>query len=182
MTKRRSTKGALLMSVLSLFLCFSMLLGTTFAWFTDEVESGKNVIKSGNLDITLEYFDGSAWQTVEGASAILDETALWEPGYTEVAYFRIKNNGSLDLKYQFGVNIVSETEGVNKANEPFKLSDYIYFDVFEAGDTTQTFTCTGKNAKNCFVFTYVPAEGEDAGKAVLGSFARTMGSFAISIR
>ena len=51
-----------------------------------------------------------------------------------------------------------------------------------AGDTTQTFTCTGKNAKNSFVFTYVPAEGEDAGKAVLGSFARTMGSFAISIR
>jgi predicted ribosomally synthesized peptide with SipW-like signal peptide len=55
MTKKRSTKTALLMSVLSLFLCFSMLLGTTYAWFTDSVSSANNIITAGNLDVVLEY-------------------------------------------------------------------------------------------------------------------------------
>ena len=58
MTTRKGTKRALLMSVMSLFLCFAMLLGTTFAWFTDSVTSANNIIKSGNLDIELEYWDG----------------------------------------------------------------------------------------------------------------------------
>ena len=71
MTTRKGTKRALLMSVMSLFLCFAMLLGTTFAWFTDSVTSANNIIKSGNLDIELEYWDGKAWKTVKGASDIL---------------------------------------------------------------------------------------------------------------
>ena len=54
MNNRKTTKKALLMSALSLLLCFSMLIGTTFAWFTDEVKSGKNQIMAGNLDIELE--------------------------------------------------------------------------------------------------------------------------------
>ncbi len=129
MTKT-NTKKALLASLLSLVLCFSMLLGTTFAWFTDSVTSANNVIKAGNLDIELEYWDGTAWVDVSGKSDILTNE-LWEPGVTEVAYFRIANAGSLALKYQFGINIVSETEGKDKDNVSFKLSDYIMFGVVE---------------------------------------------------
>ena len=55
MTKRKSTKSALITSVLALFLCFAMLLGSTFAWFTDSVASANNIITSGNLDIVVEY-------------------------------------------------------------------------------------------------------------------------------
>ncbi len=130
MTKNKTTKRALLSSAMALFLCFAMLLGTTFAWFTDSVTSANNIIMSGNLDIELDYWNGTEWKTVEGASDILAGD-LWEPGYTDVAYLRMRNAGSLALKYQLGVNIVSETEGVNKAGETFKLSDYIYFDVKE---------------------------------------------------
>ena len=53
MTKRRSTKNALISSVLALVLCFTMLLGTTYAWFTDSVTSATNIIAAGNLDIEL---------------------------------------------------------------------------------------------------------------------------------
>ena len=35
MTKSKNTKRALLASVLSLMLCAAMLVGSTFAWFTD---------------------------------------------------------------------------------------------------------------------------------------------------
>ena len=128
--KTRSTKRALLSSALALLLCFAMLVGTTFAWFTDSVTSENNIIKSGNLDVTFDYWNGSEWVTVAGASDILSAD-LFEPGYTEVAYFRVSNVGSLALKYQLGVNIVSETAGTNVAGEEFKLSDYIYFDVVE---------------------------------------------------
>ena len=129
--KKTNTKRSLLCSVLALLLCFTMLVGTTFAWFTDSVTSANNVIKSGTLDIDLEYWDGSDWQDVEGASDILDDKALWEPGYADVAYFRIKNNGSLALKYKFGVSVISETPGVNAAGDSFLLSDYIYYDVID---------------------------------------------------
>ena len=130
MTNTRSTKRALLMSVVALVLCFTMLTGTTFAWFTDSVTSENNVIKAGNLDIVLEYWNGTEWKDVKGASDILDGD-LWEPGYVDIAYLRFKNAGSLALKYQLGVNIVSETDGKTPAGEAITLSDYIYYDVFE---------------------------------------------------
>ena len=130
MTNAKSTKRSLLTSVLALVICFAMLIGTTFAWFTDSVTSANNVIMSGNLDIELEYWNGEKWVDVSGKSDILTNT-LWEPGATEVAYLRVKNAGSLALKYQLGINVVSETAGVNAAGDSFLLSDYILFGVVE---------------------------------------------------
>ena len=130
MTRKYSTKKALISSILALVMCFSMLLGTTFAWFTDSVTSANNIIQSGNLDIELEYWNGTEWVDVAGKSDIITNK-LWEPGVTEVAYLRVANAGSLALKYQLGVNILSETAGVNVAGEEFLLSDYIQFGIVE---------------------------------------------------
>lgn len=132
MNNKKSTKRTLLTSVLSLVLCMSMLIGTTFAWFTDSVTSGNNIIKSGNLDIELEYYneDTKEWITVEGASDIFTSN-LWEPGHTEVVYLKLTNKGTLALKYQLGVNIVSETGSVNVEGDSFKLSQYIEYGVVE---------------------------------------------------
>ena len=130
MTKQKSTKRALLMSALSLLMCVSMLIGSTFAWFTDSVISGNNTIAAGNLDVELEYYNGAEWKTVNGATNLFDET-LWEPGRTDVVYLRLKNIGSLALKYELAINIVSETPGINMAGEEFLLSDYIYMGVAE---------------------------------------------------
>lgn len=68
MMKRGNTKQALFISVLALVLCISMLLGTTYAWFTDSVTSVGNIIKSGNLDLEMYWTDdlGSGqWYNVE---------------------------------------------------------------------------------------------------------------------
>ena len=130
MSKSKSIKSGLLTSAVALILCVAMLVGTTFAWFTDSVTSANNVIQSGNLDIVLEYWDGDSWEDVAGKSDILTNT-LWEPGVAEVAYLRVANAGSLALKYQLGINIVSETAGVNVAGDEFLLSDYLQFGVVE---------------------------------------------------
>lgn len=145
MTNKKSTKKALLMSCLSLLLCMSMLVGTTFAWFTDSVSSAKNQIVAGNLDVELEYakvVNGqlTGWATVAGAEDLFNPEALWEPGRVEVVYLKVSNLGTLALKYQLGVNVYGETAGTNVAGESFKLSDYLVFKTVEMPDALTTYT------------------------------------------
>ena len=131
MTKQKSTKRSLLLSALSLLMCLSLFVGSTFAWFTDSVVSGENKIVAGNLDIELEYYDeNDEWTTVDGATNLFDET-LWEPGHTDVVYLRLKNVGSLALKYKLSLSVASETPGINVYGDEFLLSDYIRMGVVE---------------------------------------------------
>ena len=109
MTKNRSTKRALISSVLSLLLCATLLVGTTFAWFTDSVTSANNIIRSGNLDVEMYWAEGKsdpdADTTVwaDASTGAIFENDLWEPGYTEVRHIKIANVGSLALKYQIHI-------------------------------------------------------------------------------
>ena len=124
------------LSLTSLILCFSMLLGTTYAWFTDTVTSANNIIQAGNLDVELEYLDAAGnWQSVTEQTNVFQENTLWEPGHTEVVYLKISNKGSLALKYRLGVNIASEIGSVNVAGEAFLLSDHIQFGAVKDVDT-----------------------------------------------
>ena len=125
MTSSKSTKRALVSSALAILICVSMLIGTTFAWFTDNASTGVNRIQAGNLDIKVEYtLDGEAWAKLDEAADLFGD-GLFEPGYTRVVAFRISNKGNLALKYNMSMNLVSETKGVNKAGEEFALSDYL---------------------------------------------------------
>ena len=125
MTSSKSTKRALLTSVLALLMCVTMLVGATFAWFTDTASTGVNKIQAGNLDIEVEYtLDGETWNDLDEATDIFQK-GLWEPGHTEVVALKFKNNGNLALKYSINMNIVDETAGVNKFNKEYKLSDYL---------------------------------------------------------
>ena len=124
-----ATKKSLLLSAVSLIICIVMLIGNTFAWFTDSVESNGNVIMAGDLDVELDYYSNGGWHSVDESTKLFDENACWEPGHTEVVYLRVSNEGSLALKYLLGVNIISESGSVNVLGEDFMLSDYIKFGV-----------------------------------------------------
>ena len=77
---KKNTRNALMMSALSLLLCVSMLVGTTFAWFTDSVQSGTNTITAGNLDIRLFHEDKGGSGEVGSTTKLFDDVKLWEPG------------------------------------------------------------------------------------------------------
>lgn len=128
MTNSKSTKRALLSSAFAILMCVAMLIGTTFAWFTDTASTGVNKIQAGNLDIKVEYrttADGN-WQLLDNATDLFGAGGtLFEPGHTRVVELRITNAGNLALKYKIGMNVVSETAGTNKAGNPYKLSDYL---------------------------------------------------------
>ena len=101
MTKTRSTKSALISSVVALLLCFTMLLGTTFAWFTDSVTSAGNKIMSGTLIVDLELLDKDGnWNSIKDNSDPVFNYENWEPGYTDVKVLKIENEGTLALKWK----------------------------------------------------------------------------------
>lgn len=106
---------------MALVLCFSMLLGTTFAWFTDNASTSVNKIQAGKLDVVLEVateFDAlgqpTKWEEVTEDTKLFKnvngEDILWEPGAGAEEWFRIRNNGNLALKYQFKTNYVNATK------------------------------------------------------------------------
>ncbi len=130
MTKHFSTKRALLASVLSLLLCVSMLVGSTFAWFTDSATTAVNTIQSGKLDVVLEMWDGEKWVDAEGKTLEFvkgamgkDQAVIWEPGCTyELPKLRISNGGNLALKFDV---IITGIGGDAKLNEVIEWSyDY----------------------------------------------------------
>ena len=113
MNESTKTKKALRGSLFALFLCIVLLIGTTFAWFTDTASTGVNKIQSGNLDVALQMQDANGnWVSAEGqtldfqkAKGAASEAILWEPGCTyKLPELRIVNNGNLALKYKIQIN------------------------------------------------------------------------------
>ena len=124
MTNRKSTKRALLGSVMAMVLCLAMLVGATFAWFTDTASTGVNKIQAGNLDVVLEMQNADGkWVSAEGktldfvkAADAKGEAILWEPGCTyELPALRIRNNGNLALKYQVIITGINGSAKLNTA-------------------------------------------------------------------
>ena len=121
MTNRKSTKRALLGSVMAMVLCLAMLVGATFAWFTDTASTGVNKIQAGNLDIEIQdetgkAIDTLAWATKDGTAFAEDgKTPLWEPGCTyTLTPFQIVNKGNLALKYKIVVTGLEGDAGLLK--------------------------------------------------------------------
>ena len=104
MTNTKSTKRALLVSVMAMVICFTMLLGTTFAWFTDKEENTGNVITAGTLELGFTYSqdNGTTWEDASVGSIF--EHTNWEPGYMEVRQINIANDGSLDFNYKLVIS------------------------------------------------------------------------------
>ena len=100
-------KAALFKSAIALLLCLSMLIGTTFAWFTDNVTSTGNIITSGTLDVEMYWtddLDRNVWYNVEDAGYnTIFSYDNWEPGYTDVRYIKIVNKGDLAMNYKLTI-------------------------------------------------------------------------------
>ena len=154
MSNKKATKRALLTSILAICLCLVMLIGSTFAWFTDTASTGVNKIVAGNLDVALQMQNENGnWVSAEGqilkwkrASAaaagdgteanpnnsftLVDSTQIfWEPGCTyQLQPIRVVNNGNLALKYKIQIT------GINGSAKLNKVIDW----TFSVNETTYT--------------------------------------------
>ena len=119
------TRKALLMSVLSMVLCVAMLVGMTFAWFTDTASTGVNKIVAGNLDVEFQYWNGEKYVNAEDATLFSEDTR-WEPGHTEIVYLKVINKGNLALKYCLNtINTFEYQYAKNSEGKQILLSDYL---------------------------------------------------------
>lgn len=142
----KSTKRALIASIVSIILCMAMMMGATFAWFTDSVSSGKNTITAGNLDISATYQDvddeGSTTYTLPDTftrsssvtfsaakneinkdTAIISED-LWEPGAVGAKLITVTNNGSLAATIKLDFTL-----------EDTGLQNALWYDFVKVNDT-----------------------------------------------
>ena len=159
--KKNATKKALLGSILAIMLCLTMLVGTTFAWFTDTASANVNKIQSGKLDVDIvdatsgETLAGSTlkWQKAAGHET---EAVLWEPGCTyTLTPFRIANNGNLNLKYKVVISgATGDTELLNAIEFTYTMggntgaagsgTTVIENEILKPDATSEVITITGK--------------------------------------
>ena len=127
MNNKKATKRALLTSIMALVMCVVMLVGTTFAWFTDTASTGVNKIQAGNLDVKLMYStDMQTWKEATEQTKLFSDNALWEPGYTQVVYLKVVNAGNLALKYEAGFSKnYTSNRGKNVNGDWYRVDNYL---------------------------------------------------------
>ena len=150
MTNRKSTKRALLGSVMAMVLCLAMLVGATFAWFTDTASTGVNKIQAGNLDVQLvdengNSLEGKTLEFKKAANAAEGEAVLWEPGCTyELPAVYVKNNGNLALKYKVVITGINGSAKLNEAIDwTINDADLSADHSLSAGATSEALTIKG---------------------------------------
>ena len=159
MNNKKTTKHALLSSVMAIVLCLAMLIGTTFAWFTDSASTAVNKIQAGTLDIQLldaqdHSIEGRslAWQKAAGHE---NDVVLWEPGCTyNLQSFKIKNNGNLALKYKIAISGIGGDAELNEVIDwSYTLANGTDFPItteghLTAGQETGLITISGQMQKS----------------------------------
>ena len=157
--KKSTTKRSLLVSVLALVMCVTMLVGTTFAWFTDSASTSVSRIEAGRLNVSLQMLDNDEeWVSAEGKTLqFLVEgkipaegtQILWEPGCTyELPKLRIVNEGNLALKYKVVISGIQGNAELNKVIEWTMDSDVLGTDVPLAVGQSKEFTIKGQMQKD----------------------------------
>ena len=157
--KKSTTKRSLLVSVLALVMCVTMLVGTTFAWFTDSASTSVSRIEAGKLNVALQMLgndgkwvsaEGKTLQfLVEGKIPAEGTQILWEPGCTyELPKLRIVNEGNLALKYKVVISGIQGDAELNKVIEWTMDSDVLGTDVPLAVGQSKEFTIKGQMQKD----------------------------------
>ena len=165
-------------SIISTLLSLVMLVGTTFAWFTDNLTTGVFTITAGSLAAQASYCtelpDGGSssvdpmWLRLNPGNTFMFGGMTFTPGTSQTAYLKLENkndnsNNVAAVKYMFSFEDV--------AASPVALT-------VEEGVTTQslsdalTFTCktassigdlTNAGAETRTLSAFTSTEGEQTG-------------------
>ena len=173
MNPKSNSKRALVSSIMVLIICAAMLLGTTFAWFTDIVSNSGNRIKTGHLEINLLMDKNKDGDYVDEGENISDGTTgdifseatgngiLWEPGKTEIVFLQVENTGSLAVKYDMLLKITNVTA------DAYKLTDVLDYAIID-GMTSKMYNDLYVNTGNTSWTDILNASGVQTGGVVEG--------------
>lgn len=132
---KRNIKKSYKRIAFALSLCLLVIwgilgTGTSLAWFTDTTPKIKNIFHFAEFDLEVSHLlDNGEWEIVDEQTKIFDEEALYEPGYVQVVYLKVKNKGTRDFKFYSSVNVNDCTVATNVFGSSFFLQDYLKFGV-----------------------------------------------------
>lgn len=126
-------RQALMLSISSMLVCAMMLVGMTYAWFTDSAVTAVNAIHTGTLNVDLMYSNTSIQQGNANAQRLYSNSKLfqntnWTPNTVEVVYLAVVNNGSLPVRYSLTLNNVTastSSENTNSTTDPLQYFQYV---------------------------------------------------------
>lgn len=125
------------LSLVALILWSILGTGTSLAWFTDTTPQLKNVFNFADFEVLAEYrlADGS-YDDMDGETAVFDESALFEPGYTQVVRLRVTNVGEVPFDFLTAVILRSYVPGTNVFGQSFTLQDHLRFGLVAGDEAT----------------------------------------------
>ena len=133
-TLRELRKNALLVSCALLALWLFLGTTTSMAWLTYTTPAERNSFQVGEMKLEVDYRNDkmSDYAEMTENSRVFNDEALYEPGYTQVVYFRVKNGGNVDFDYQMSVRDFKSVDSVNVYGDPLHLPEYLRFGIVTA--------------------------------------------------
>ncbi len=123
-------KIALTLSLCAILLWSILGTGASLAWFVDASPEINNIFHFADFELTVSYLDENKdWAKIEGDTKIFDENALYEPGYVQVVYLKVHNEGTMPFRFSTAVNVNGCSTATNVFDQPFMLQDHLRFGV-----------------------------------------------------
>lgn len=128
--KKAYKKIALALSLCALIIWGILGTGASLAWFTDTSPEINNIFHFADFKLKVFYFDeNKEWTKIEEDTKIFDENALYEPGYVQIVYLKVENEGTLPFNFYTAVNVNGCIKATNVFDQSFMLQDYLKFGV-----------------------------------------------------
>lgn len=130
MKKKKWTKVALALSACLFVLWWALGTGATLAWFSDH-DTVRNEFQVGLLKMNVAYRNDTmqSYSDLQGSTAVFNDKALYEPGYTQVVFLEITNTGDTAFRYKLAVTVADSVEGENLWGEEIYLPNYLRYGV-----------------------------------------------------
>ena len=121
-------KIALILSLCLIAVWAILGTGASLAWFTDTSEEIKNIFHVAEFDLVVSHrLEDGAYEEIDGQTKIFDDEALYEPGYVQVVYLKIENNGTVPFDFKTAVTVTDYTVATNVFGHQFNVQDYLKF-------------------------------------------------------
>lgn len=162
---------ALALSLCAILVWGVLGAGTSLAWFSDTSPEINNIFHFAEFDLEVSHrlTDGT-WASIDGKTAIFDREALYEPGYVQVVYLKVKNTGSVPFEFYTAVNVNGATEATNLLGQRFVLQDYLQFGI-TVSDSEDAMKRSVPSREKAVEIADMPLHNYDTETAVLTSGA-----------
>ena len=118
----------ILLSVASIAAAAALVIGATFAYFSDVSSSNDNIFQSGNFDLQVADNNEGFGESV--TDSFVSPTD-WVPGENFVDFICFKNNGTTDIQ-----QVIFNMTSPNAGNGSVTLDDWVYVETIELGPVT----------------------------------------------